>query len=94
MTNLTSIAALLTKPSGLPTTPASGSTVNTIFDIVFVILGSLAILFVVLAGTRYVLSGGDAEKTQTAKNELKNALIGLLIVSLAAVIVKFVINIL
>lgn len=89
-----SIASLLNKPPSLPTTSANGTTVNTIFNIIFVILGALAILFVVLAGTRYTLSGGDPEKVQTAKNELKNALIGLLIVSLAAVIVKFIIGIL
>lgn len=78
--------------SGLPQTKADDNTINTIFYIVFAIIGSLALLVVVLAGARYIFSKGEPEGIQKAKNELKYALIGLLIVSLAAAIVNFVLD--
>jgi len=74
----------------LPHTCANAGTVTTIFNIAFVIIGALAFLFVVIGGARYALSKGEPENIQKAKNEIKYALIGLVIVASAAAIVNFV----
>jgi len=71
---------------------ASGSELKTILQIVFGILGSLAALFVVLSGIGYILSNGDPQKVNKAKNGILYSLIGLAVAILAEVIVAFVIN--
>jgi len=77
---------------GSGTNLASGSELQTILQIVFGILGSLAALFVVLSGIGYILSNGDPQKVNKAKNGILYSLIGLAVAILAEVIVAFVIN--
>jgi hypothetical protein len=76
----------------LPKTEANSSTIKTVFLVAFSIIGSLALLFMVLAGAKYTFSKGEPENIQKAKNEMKYSLIGLIIVALAAAIVNFVID--
>ncbi|MEK7561348.1 MAG: pilin [Patescibacteria group bacterium] len=76
----------------LPQTCANATTVTTIFNIAFIVIGALAFLFVVIGGTRYALSKGEPENIQKAKNEIKYSVIGLIIVALAAAIVNFVLD--
>lgn len=76
----------------LPHTCADDTTIKAIFLIVFAILGAMALFFAVLAGARYALSKGEPENIQKAKNELKYSVMGLVIVSLAAAIVNYVIG--
>lgn len=78
--------------SPLPRAQATSGTLRTIFLITFAIIGSLAFLFMVIAGTRYVFSKGEPDNVQKAKNEMKYAAIGLVITALAAAIVNFVLN--
>lgn len=78
--------------SHLPQTCATHDTLRVIFIIVFSILGAMALFFAVLAGARYALSKGEPENIQKAKNELKYSVIGLIIISLAAAIVNYVIG--
>ncbi len=47
---------------------------------------------IVYGGFRYVTSGGDSSKVGDAKKTILYALIGLVIVALAQVIVKFVLS--
>lgn len=76
----------------LPHTCADNTTVKTAFLVAFAILGAMALFFMVLAGARYALSKGEPENIQKAKNEIKYSAIGLIIVSLAAALVNFVIG--
>lgn len=76
----------------LPQTPASDETLKTLFLMAFVIIGAVATLFIIIAGIRYITAGGDPQKIQTAKNEIKYALIGLVIAGMGAAIVNFVID--
>ncbi len=87
--NTASNSALISG-SPLPHTCADKGTVTTIFNIAFIVIGALAFLFVVIGGARYALSKGEPENIQKAKNEIKYALIGLVIVASAAAIVNFV----
>ncbi len=71
--------------------PGEG-TINNIVNIVFGIAGSLAVLFVVIGGMRYVISRGDPQATAQAKNTILYALIGLIVTIFAFSIVRFVIS--
>ena len=78
--------------SNLPKACADQATLSSIYLWIFAVVGALAVLFLVIGGTRYALAGGDPEKVKKAKNEILYSMIGLVIAALAAVIVKYVIN--
>jgi hypothetical protein len=50
------------------------------------IAGSLAVLFIILAGVNFIWNGGDPSKVEKAKNMILYAAIGLVIVVLAETI--------
>ena len=52
--------------------------------------GALALIFILIGGLQYVLSSGNPQNTAKAKNTITYAIIGLVIVIMALVIVKFV----
>ncbi|OGL30672.1 hypothetical protein A3F37_03550 [Candidatus Saccharibacteria bacterium RIFCSPHIGHO2_12_FULL_41_12] len=66
--------------------------INNIVNILSVIVGVAAVIMIIYGGFRYVTSGGDSGNLTTAKNTILYALVGLVVVALAQVIVKFVIN--
>lgn len=76
--------------SSLPKTCASNGTLTTIFLIAFSIIGGVAFLFMVIAGSRYVFSKGEPDNIQKAKNEIKYSIIGLMIAAFGAAIVNIV----
>lgn len=78
--------------AGLPQTPANDDTLNTVFTIIYVIIGAAAFLFILMAGLRYVMAQGNPEKTAQAKNVILYTIIGLVIAALAATIVKYVLD--
>lgn len=65
---------------------------SDIINIFSIIVGITAVIMIVYAGFRYVTSGGNQESVKSAKQTLIYALIGLVIVALAQVIVKFVLH--
>jgi cytochrome bd-type quinol oxidase subunit 2 len=64
--------------------------VRQIINIFSVIVGIVSVIMIVYGGFRYITSGGDAGKVGSAKNTILYAVIGLVIVALAQVLVKFV----
>jgi hypothetical protein len=66
--------------------------IRQIINIFSVIVGAVAVVMIIVGGFRYVTSGGDSGKVGSAKNTILYALIGLVIVALAQVIVKFVLS--
>ena len=58
------------------------------------IAGLVAVTYVIIGGYKYMTSGGDAGKLQSAKNTIMYALIGLAVCALAFVLVNFVIGLL
>ena len=71
---------------------ATSSELNTILQIVFGVLGSLAALSIVISGISYIVSNGDPQKVNKAKNGILYSLIGLAVAILAEAMVAFVIN--
>jgi hypothetical protein len=74
-----------------PSTDLNG-TVKTIINLLSVIVGIVAVVMIIIAGYRYITSGGAAEKVSSAKSSLIYALVGIVIVALAQVIVRFVLT--
>lgn len=66
------------------------SVLRLVINILTVIAGFLAIVFIIVAGVKYITSGGDSSKLASAKNSLIYAIIGLIIVALSQFMVRFV----
>lgn len=66
--------------------------IMTIINIISVIVGAVAVIMIIIGGFRYVTSGGNDSSVASAKNTILYALIGLIIVALAQVIVRFVLT--
>ena len=47
---------------------------------------------IIIGGLRYITSGGDSGNVTGAKNTILYAVVGLIVVALAQVIVRFVVN--
>lgn len=69
---------------------ANDNAVKIILTDIFVLMGALAFFMIVVAGLRYILARGNAEKIERAKNQIMYALIGLVIAILATTIVNIV----
>lgn len=82
----------LVSSSSLPTACANSGTVSNVLTILFVVLGALALLMMVVAGFRLVVSAGKPDETAAAKRQIAYSLAGLIVAALAAVIVQFVVN--
>jgi cytochrome bd-type quinol oxidase subunit 2 len=66
--------------------------IENIVNIFSVIVGVIAVVMIIIGGFRYVTSGGDSSNVTAAKNTIMYAIIGLIIVALAQIIVRFVLN--
>ncbi len=76
----------------LPTAHATQGTIKKVLDIVFSVIGALALLMITASGLRYILAGGDQQKVAKAKNGIIYSLVGLLIAISAEAIVSFVVK--
>lgn len=65
---------------------------TNIINIVSWIVGIVAVLMIIYGGFKYLTSGGNDANVTSAKNTILYAIIGLVIVALAQIIVRFVIS--
>lgn len=56
------------------------------------IVGIIAVVMIIVAGIQYITSSGDSGKATNARNTILYAVIGLVVVALAQIIVKFVLE--
>ena len=72
------------------------ATVNNITTIAInlfsVVVGLVCVVMIIIGGLKYVTSNGDTGNVSGAKNTILYAVVGLVIVALAQLIVKFVVN--
>jgi uncharacterized membrane protein len=68
------------------------NTIQKGIDLISIVVGVIAVLMIIIGGIRFVVSNGDSNKVTTARNTIVYALIGLILVALAQVIVKFVLS--
>ena len=78
---------------------AQGDNVNTaksyivtIVNILLALAGITAAIFLIIGGVRYIVSQGERDGTEKAKNTILYAVIGLIVIGLSAAIVNFVIG--
>lgn len=57
---------------------------------VLVLVGAIAVIYLIYGGLTYMTAGGDAEKATKGRTVLVNAIIGIVIVVIALVVVQFV----
>jgi len=75
--------------TGLPTVSASSNELQAILQVFFAILGAIAVLFVVIGGLRYTISGGNPQDMKKARETILYAVIGLVVAISAEAIVTF-----
>lgn len=68
------------------------SSIETILQIVFAVVGLIALIVLLLASLKYIISRGDPQAVAKAKNTILYAVIGLVISASAFGIVGFVVN--
>lgn len=68
------------------------NTIKLVLNLFSAIVGIIAVIMIIIGGIRYVTSGGSSEKTTSAKDTILFAVVGLIVVALAQIIVKFVLN--
>ncbi|QQS18971.1 hypothetical protein IPL68_02845 [Candidatus Saccharibacteria bacterium] len=77
-------------------TPGGGtqidSVIKTVVRILGVVAGIVAVIMIIVSGIKYISSGGDSSKVASAKSALVYAIVGLFIVALSQVIVRFVLS--
>lgn len=66
------------------------SILRRVTEIFTIIVGAVSVIMIIYGGFRYITSGGDSAKVTSAKNTIMYALIGLIIVAVAQVIIRFV----
>lgn len=87
---------LLSKFSQVTSNTLPKATVTTsmpnVLKTVFGLAGILSVLFVVIGGLRYTLSGGDPSQIKQAKETILYALVGLVLAISAFALVSFVLG--
>lgn len=66
--------------------------IATIINMVFGVIGIIAVIMIIIGGVNYTMSQGDSTKVQKAKNTILYGIIGLVVVLLAFAIVNFVLG--
>jgi hypothetical protein len=79
----------LPKPGG---GDVGGNQLQDILKIAFAILAALSVLFIVMAGLRFITAQGNPQEVSKAKSTIVYALIGLLVALLAEALVAFVLG--
>jgi hypothetical protein len=70
----------------------AGSIWNRILNTITYLGGAAAVLVIVIAGIRYILSGGDQSQITMAKNTILYAAVGLIIAMMANAIINFILT--
>lgn len=82
--------------AGTNTCAAQDTTVNnlvkTVINIFTWVVGVISVIMIIVGGFKYITSGGESGGVTSAKNTIMYAIIGLIVVALAQVIVRFVLN--
>jgi len=71
---------------------AVSSTVQNVIDILFYVIGVIAVIMIIIGGIKYVTSNGDSSSISSAKNTILYAVVGLVVALMSYGIVKFVLN--
>lgn len=68
------------------------SLIASIINLLSIVVGIIAVIMIIVSGLRFITSGGDSNSVSSARNGILYALVGIVLVVLAQVIVRFIIN--
>ncbi|CAN5399857.1 hypothetical protein BH10PAT3_BH10PAT3_5470 [soil metagenome] len=71
---------------------AANGLIKNVINIFSLIVGVVAVIMIIVGGFRYITSGGNDGNVSGAKNTILYAVVGLIIVALAQIIVRFVLG--
>lgn len=66
--------------------------VRTIINIFLGLIALAAVVYIIIAGVRYVISSGESTEQEKAKKGIMYAVIGLVVIGLSAAVVNFVVS--
>lgn len=66
--------------------------VTTGINMFSLVVGLIAIIMIIIGGIKYITSSGEASNVNSAKNTILYAIVGLVVVALAQVIVRYVLK--
>ncbi len=66
--------------------------IETVINIFSIVVGVIAVIMIIVGGLKYITSGGDSGNITGAKNTILYAIVGLVVVALAQIIVRFVLT--
>jgi hypothetical protein len=66
--------------------------IATVINIFSVVVGVVSVIMIIIGGLKYITSGGDSGNVSGAKNTILYAIVGLVVVALAQIIVRFVLT--
>jgi hypothetical protein len=78
--------------AGSDATSQINNIVHTIVNLLSAIVGIVAVIMIIVGGFRYITSGGNDTSVTSAKNTILYAIIGLVVVALAQLIVRFTLS--
>jgi len=67
-----------------------GTAIGNIIRILMTLIGMLAVIFVIVGGIQYAVSGGDSKRTSQAKETILYACVGVAVSIAAIAIITFV----
>ena len=80
------------KTGGIAGSQNFGQLATSILELLFVVVGILAVMFIIIGGYQYITSHGNEEQAEKGKRTLINSIIGLVVVILAYTIVTVIAN--
>lgn len=66
--------------------------IKTVINIFSIVVGVVSVIMIIVGGLKYITSGGDSGNVTGAKNTILYAIVGLVVVALAQIIVRFVLQ--
>lgn len=89
------VGAIFGASSGSPAGATDlGTLIVNIVTILLVVAGSIAVIFLIIGGFRYVTASGNEEQTEAAKKTMTGAIIGLAVILLSFAIIRIISTIL
>lgn len=90
MINITRIVNAVSDDFEVPQGKFNSGSLDTIFGIVFAVMGAIALITLLLASLKYVTSRGEPAEVAKAKNAIIYSVIGIVVIASAFTIVSFV----
>jgi cytochrome bd-type quinol oxidase subunit 2 len=86
--------AVATDPDAADDDPSDqvNDMIRLVINIFSLVVGVISVIMIIIGGLKYITSGGDSGNVSGAKNTILYAIIGLVVVALAQIIVRFVLQ--